>query len=49
MAAQRLLGIPNWSWYLLLGTMSTHAMNQFLYQGMAFDPVRDLAPISLVL
>ena len=33
---------------LVLGTMSTHAMNQFLYSGMAFDPVRDLAPISLV-
>lgn len=33
---------------LLLGTMSTHAMNQFLYSGMGFDPVKDLAPISLV-
>jgi tripartite-type tricarboxylate transporter receptor subunit TctC len=33
---------------LLLGTMSTHAMNQFLYSGMSFDPVKDLAPISLV-
>jgi tripartite-type tricarboxylate transporter receptor subunit TctC len=33
---------------LLLGTMSTHAMNQFLYAGMTFDPVKDLAPISLV-
>ena len=33
---------------LLLGTMSTHAMNQFLYTAMTFDPVRDLAPISLV-
>ena len=33
---------------LLLGTMSTHAMNQFLYSKMAFDPVNDLAPVSLV-
>jgi tripartite-type tricarboxylate transporter receptor subunit TctC len=33
---------------LLLGTMSSHAMNQFLYTGMTFDPVNDLAPISLV-
>jgi tripartite-type tricarboxylate transporter receptor subunit TctC len=33
---------------LVLGTMSTHAMNQFLYSGMSFDPVKDLAPISLV-
>jgi tripartite-type tricarboxylate transporter receptor subunit TctC len=33
---------------LLLGTMSTHAMNQFLYSKMTYDPVNDLAPISLV-
>src|SRR5688500_19856666 len=33
---------------LLLGTMSSHAMNQFLYEKMTFDPVGDLAPISLV-
>jgi tripartite-type tricarboxylate transporter receptor subunit TctC len=33
---------------ILLGTMSTHAMNQFLYAGMGFDPVKDVAPISLV-
>jgi len=33
---------------LLVGTMSSHAMNQFLYPGMTFDPVADLAPISLV-
>ena len=33
---------------LLLGTMSSHAMNQFLYAAMSFDPVKDLAPISLV-
>jgi tripartite-type tricarboxylate transporter receptor subunit TctC len=33
---------------LLLGTMSSHAMNQFLYAKMSFDPVADVAPISLV-
>ena len=33
---------------ILLGTMSTHAMNQFLYSSMSFDPVKDLAPVSLV-
>jgi tripartite-type tricarboxylate transporter receptor subunit TctC len=33
---------------LVLGTMSSHAMNQFLYEKMTFDPVADLAPISLV-
>ena len=39
---------PAGGYTLLLGTMSTHAMNQFLYAGMTFDPVKDLAPISLV-
>ena len=33
---------------LVLGTMSSHAMNQFLYEKMTFDPVADLAPISNV-
>jgi tripartite-type tricarboxylate transporter receptor subunit TctC len=33
---------------LLVGTMSSHAMNPFLYASMSFDPVNDLAPISLV-
>jgi tripartite-type tricarboxylate transporter receptor subunit TctC len=33
---------------VLLGTMSSHAMNPHLYAKMTFDPVNDLAPISLV-
>jgi tripartite-type tricarboxylate transporter receptor subunit TctC len=33
---------------LLFGSMSTHTMNQFLYSKMAFDPVNDVTPISLV-
>ena len=33
---------------ILLGTMSSHAMNPFLYAKMTFDPVKDVAPISLV-
>jgi tripartite-type tricarboxylate transporter receptor subunit TctC len=33
---------------ILLGTMSTHAMNPHLYSKMSFDPVQDLAPVSLV-
>ena len=33
---------------VLLGTMSSHAMNPHLYANMTFDPVNDLAPISLV-
>jgi tripartite-type tricarboxylate transporter receptor subunit TctC len=33
---------------LLVGTMSSHAMNPALYAGMTFDPVNGLAPISLL-
>ncbi|MEO7726587.1 MAG: tripartite tricarboxylate transporter substrate binding protein, partial [Burkholderiales bacterium] len=33
---------------LLFGNMGTHATNQFMYSGMTFDPVADLAPISLI-
>lgn len=33
---------------LLFGNMGTHATNQFMYSNMSFDPVADLAPISLV-
>ena len=33
---------------LLLGSMSTHTMNPFLYSKMSWDPINDVAPISLV-
>ena len=33
---------------LLFGSMSTHTMNQFLYSKMGYDPVNDVAPISLI-
>ena len=33
---------------MLVGTMSSHAMNPALYSSMTFDPVNDLAPISLL-
>ncbi len=33
---------------LLFGSMSTHTMNQFLYPKMAYDPINDIAPISLI-
>jgi tripartite-type tricarboxylate transporter receptor subunit TctC len=33
---------------VLVGTMSSHAMNPFLYTKMGFDPVNDLAPVSLL-
>jgi tripartite-type tricarboxylate transporter receptor subunit TctC len=31
---------------LLYGTNGTHAINQTLYPGLRFDPVRDFAPVS---
>jgi tripartite-type tricarboxylate transporter receptor subunit TctC len=33
---------------LLMGTISTHAINASLYKKLAFDPVRDFAPITRV-
>ena len=33
---------------LLMGTIGTHAINQYLYKKMAYDPSKDFAPISLV-
>jgi tripartite-type tricarboxylate transporter receptor subunit TctC len=33
---------------LLVGSMSTHAMNQALFSSMPFEPVDDFTPISLV-
>jgi tripartite-type tricarboxylate transporter receptor subunit TctC len=33
---------------VLFGSMSTHAMNQFLYPRMTYDPVADIVPVSLV-
>jgi len=33
---------------LLVGSMSTHAMNQALFSSMPFEPVNDFTPISLV-
>ena len=39
---------PADGYVLLFGSMSTHTMNQFLYSRMAYDPVNDVAPITLV-
>lgn len=33
---------------LLVGTVGTHAINASLYRKLAYDPVRDFTPISLV-
>ena len=32
---------PNDGYTLLLGTVSTHAINQFMYSNMPFDPAKD--------
>jgi tripartite-type tricarboxylate transporter receptor subunit TctC len=34
---------------LLVGTIGTHAINSSIYASMPFDPVRDFAPVSLML
>jgi len=33
---------------LLMGTIGTHAINQYLYKKLAYDPFKDFAPIGLV-
>ena len=33
---------------LLMGTVGTHAINQSLYKKLAFDPIKDFAPLSRV-
>ena len=33
---------------ILMGTISTHALNAALYKKLAFDPVKDFEPISLL-
>ena len=33
---------------LLVGSMSTHTMNQFLFSKLTYDPANDVAPISLL-
>jgi tripartite-type tricarboxylate transporter receptor subunit TctC len=39
---------PNDGYTLLLGTVSTHAINQFMYPNMQFDPAKDFQPVSLI-
>jgi tripartite-type tricarboxylate transporter receptor subunit TctC len=39
---------PPDGYVLLFGNMASHATNQFMYTGMTFDPVTDVAPITLV-
>ena len=33
---------------LLMGTVATHALNPALYKNMPYDPVKDFAPVSLL-
>ena len=39
---------PNDGYTFLLGTVSTHAINPFLYSKMPFDRLKDFQPVSLV-
>ena len=39
---------PADGYVLLFGSMSTHTMNQFLYGKIGYDPVNDVAPITLI-
>ena len=44
--AQYVAKAPADGYTLLMGNMSTHAINQSLYPHLAFDPVKDFAPIT---
>ena len=39
---------PNDGYTLLMGTVGTHGINRALYPKLAFDPINDFAPITLV-
>jgi tripartite-type tricarboxylate transporter receptor subunit TctC len=39
---------PNDGYTLLLGTVSTHAINPTLYSNLSFDAARDFQPVSLI-
>jgi tripartite-type tricarboxylate transporter receptor subunit TctC len=39
---------PNDGYTLLVGTVSTHAINPFLYSTLSFDAQKDFQPVSLV-
>jgi tripartite-type tricarboxylate transporter receptor subunit TctC len=40
-------GIPD-GYTILMGAVSTHAINPWLYSKMPYDPIRDFVPVSLV-
>ena len=39
---------PNDGYTLLVGTVSTHAINPFLYSNLTFDAEKDFQPVSLI-
>ena len=39
---------PNDGYTLLVGTVSTHAINPFLYTNLTFNPQKDFQPVSLI-
>ncbi|MYZ44574.1 Bug family tripartite tricarboxylate transporter substrate binding protein [Schauerella aestuarii] len=40
---------PNDGYTLLMGTVSTHAINQSVYAQLPYDPVADFVPVTLVI
>lgn len=47
-AAYVVKSVPADGYTLFMGTVGTHAINQSLYKKMAFDPVKDFAPLTRV-
>ncbi|MEN9588109.1 MAG: hypothetical protein RIT15_1684, partial [Pseudomonadota bacterium] len=39
---------PNDGYTLLMGTVGTHGINRALYPKLAFDPIKDFSPVTLV-
>lgn len=39
---------PNDGYTLLVGTVSTHAINPFLYKNLPFNPEKDFQPVTLI-
>ena len=47
-ASQAVAGAPPDGHTLLMGNINTHAINSSLYRKLPYDPVKDFAPISLL-
>jgi tripartite-type tricarboxylate transporter receptor subunit TctC len=47
--AESVARAPADGYTLLVGTIGTHAINSSIYASMPFDPIKDFAPVSLML